>query len=310
MLRAFLTAIACLVGASIGANGQDKKSDDKPAQDAKAQEKQPPNKLAVSWHGQSFFTLHTKAGTVVAFDPHAIPEYGRLEGINPNLILLSHNHNDHTQIGIFDNLKEKGDKAPKIIAGLSLGENGRETWNIFDEKFKDLRVYSVGAYHDEFKGMKHGLTALFVVEVDGWRICHLGDLGHDLSAKQLKALGPIDVLMIPCGGIYGLNGSEARRVLDQIKPKQYVLPMHIGNSRYSDLLPVDEFIDESPYPCAIVRDGTLHFSKNSRNNVAWLRENTRNSDNTLVLERHQQKRAIVVNLHYWPQVQEKKKKAS
>ena len=50
--------------------------------------------------------------------------------------------------------------------------------------------------------------------------------------------------MVPCGGIYGLNGNDARHVVDQIRPTQFMLPMHIGNARYDDLLPVDEFIDD------------------------------------------------------------------
>jgi hypothetical protein len=83
--------------------------------------------------------------------------------------------------------------------------------------------------------------------------------------------------------------------------------MHIGNARYEDLLPVDEFIDDSPNPCAIVRDGTLVYSKEPRKNITWLKENTRESDNTLVLEKHDQKRAVIVNLHYWPQAIKKKK---
>ena len=72
--------------------------------------------------------------------------------------------------------------------------------------------------------------------------------------QAAQGFGPLDVVMVPCGGIYGLNGNEARTVIDHLKPKQFILPMHIGNARYDDLLPVDEFIDDSPYPCAIVRD--------------------------------------------------------
>jgi hypothetical protein len=93
--------------------------------------------------------------------------------------------------------------------------------------------------------------------------------------------------------------------VDHLKPKQYILPMHIGTARYDELLPVDELIDDSPYPCAVVRDGIMVYSKDPRNNVPWLKENTRESDNTLVLEKHDKKRAVIVNLHYWPQVKKK-----
>src|SRR5438552_10757412 len=68
-----------------------------------------PAPLVLTWHGHSFFTIKSSKGTIVAFDPHAIQQYGRLEGLKAEIILISHNHNDHTQIGVFDNV-EKGVK--------------------------------------------------------------------------------------------------------------------------------------------------------------------------------------------------------
>ena len=53
--------------------------------------------------------------------------------------------------------------------------------------------------------------------------------------------------------------------------------------------------------------GGLVYSKNARENVGWLKANARTSDNTLVLEKHNQKRAVIVNLHYWPSANKKKK---
>ena len=74
--------------------------------------------IEISWHGQSFFTIKTSKGTTIAIDPHAIPEYGRLQGVRADIILMSHNHNDHTQIGVIDNFR---DKVVRIIAGLKSG---------------------------------------------------------------------------------------------------------------------------------------------------------------------------------------------
>jgi L-ascorbate metabolism protein UlaG (beta-lactamase superfamily) len=82
------------------------------------------------------------------------------------------------------------------------------------------------------------------VEVDGLRIVHLGDLGHLLSDKMVKEIGDVDVLMIPVGGIYTINGSEAKKVVAQLKPRQYILPMHYGTKVFDDVLPPDEFLDE------------------------------------------------------------------
>jgi L-ascorbate metabolism protein UlaG (beta-lactamase superfamily) len=71
----------------------------------------------------------------------------------------------------------------------------------------------VPSYHDAAEGLTRGKNTIFIVEMDGWRFCHLGDLGHDLTPAQLKKIGEVDVLMVPVGGIYTLNGSEAKRVV-------------------------------------------------------------------------------------------------
>lgn len=272
-----------------------------------------PAQPTISWYGQSFFMLKTSKGTQVAFDPHAIAEYGRLEGLRADVILMSHKHPDHIQKGVFENADEKGDKAPIIINGWKTGEGDQETWNIFENKqVKDLKITTVGVYHDEVKGLQRGINTVFIVEVDGWRICHLGDLGHKLTASQLKAISPpdrpVDVLMVPVGGIYSLNGSEARVVVAQIKPKEYVFAMHLGTNVYDDLLPIDEFVDENPYPVAVVRDGALIVNKDASRNAAWLKTESVKSDNTIALDRKDARpRPVIVGLHYWPRQKDKSK---
>ena len=88
-----------------------------------------------------------------------------------------------------------------------------------------------------------GLNGIWVIEMDGLHIVHLGDLGHILSDEQVKQIGPVDVLMIPVGGVYTLNGSDAKKVIAQLKPRRYIIPMHYGTRVFDDLLPLDEFLD-------------------------------------------------------------------
>ena len=194
----------------------------------------------VNWHGQSFFTIKSGKGTVVAFDPHLIPAFGRPEGLKPDICIMSHLHDDHTNLFAFENAK---DKSLKIIKGLSANGN-RTSWNAIDETFKDISIRSVPSYHDAAEGLTRGKNTIFIVEMDGWRFCHLGDLGHELTPAQLKKIGEVDVLMIPVGGIYTLNGSEAKRVVAQIRPKEYIFPMHYGLGGFDDLLTINEFLDE------------------------------------------------------------------
>ena len=195
-------------------------------------------KVVLRWHGQSFFDLETSQGTRIAFDPHAIDSYGRIT-VKADLVLVSHNHNDHTQLAMVENPNKK------VILGWK-GEGKKADWNLIDEKFRDVHLRTVGVYHDTVQGMERGKNTIFILEVDGLKIVHLGDLGHLLTEEQIKQIGPVDVLMIPVGGVYTLNGTDAKKVVEQLKPRQYVIPMHYGTKVFDDVLPVDEFLEDQP----------------------------------------------------------------
>lgn len=236
----------------------------------------------ISWHGQSFFQIRSSKGTRVVIDPHAIEQYGRILGVKADIVLASHFHNDHTQFGVIENLNEKTikDKSVQLILGLK-GSPRTPEWNLIDTRIKDVRIRTVGVYHDDMEGLKYGKNAVFCLEIDGWRIVHLGDLGHLLTPEQLRKIGAVDVLMIPVGGVYTLNGSEAKKVVDQLKPKEFIFPMHCGTRVYDDVLPPTEFLDEFP------RDNK-----------------TSSDDNTIVLsearKKEQQPRPTVVQLNFAP----------
>ena len=200
--------------------------------------------IKVRYYGNSFFVIESNKGVRICFDPHMITEYGRPpDDLKADVVLISHNHVDHTRVDALANWHDKDDaKKPKIIRGLK-GTGLRADWAAVNEKIGDVKIRSVGLYHDDMEGLRSGKVSAFIVEMDGWRICHLGDLGHMLSPAQLKAIGEVDVLMIPVGGIYTINGSEAKKVMAQIKPKQYVFPMHYGTKFFDDLLPVNEFLE-------------------------------------------------------------------
>ncbi len=195
--------------------------------------------IKVSWYGQSFFIIESSKGFRVAFDPHLIPEYGRPQGLKADVVLVSHNHDDHTQVEALDNHKDKSLRVIRGLKGLGL----RADWNRVDETIGNVQIRSVGLYHDDMEGLRSGKVTAFLVEMDGWRICHMGDVAHLLTPAQLRQIGEVDVLMIPIGGVYTANGSEAKKIVAQIKPREYIFPMHYGTRVYDDLLPATEFLD-------------------------------------------------------------------
>lgn len=193
-------------------------------------------KVTIRWFGQSFFQIETTAGTKIVLDPHAIEQYPR-NSVQADLVLISHPHLDHSTLTPVENR----DKA-KVLHGIK-GMGKRQEWVNIDEKFRDVHVYSVGLYHDKESGMQRGRNTAFVLEFDGLRVCHLGDLGHELTDRQAQAIGKVDILMIPVGGIYTINGTEAKAVMGKLKPTRYILPMHYGTKVFEDLLGPDEFLD-------------------------------------------------------------------
>jgi L-ascorbate metabolism protein UlaG (beta-lactamase superfamily) len=200
-------------------------------------------KVELRYLGQSFFVLTTTAGTKIAFDPHAIDQLGRPTAA-ADLVLITHPHPDHVRLDAIENrAKAKVIEGVKTLPPAAEGGPPRTTWNPVDESFKDVKIRSVGTFHDLVQGLSRGRNTVFIVEADGLRIVHLGDLGHPLSEDQIRQIGPVDVLMIPVGGVYTLNGSRAKEVMAQLKPRRIVVPMHYGVGSWEDVLPVTEFLD-------------------------------------------------------------------
>jgi len=206
--------------------------------------------LTIRWFGQSFFQVEASDRTLLVFDPHSMIEYNR-PTCKADVVFISHEHDDHNQP---DALSES--KGAKIFRGLTV-KGKRQDWAKIDEKYKNIHVRTVPTFHDTEEGLKRGKNSIFVVEVDGLKIVHLGDLGHPLDDEQVKAIGEIDILMIPVGGIYTINGEKAREVVGQLKPRLYVLPMHYGNRAIDTLQDPSEFIEGQKNVRTLEKSNTL-----------------------------------------------------
>ena len=176
--------------------------------------------MKLTWYGHSCFLLQSDAGSVV-FDPYE-PGYVTgltLPSLEADLVLCSHGHRDH-------NYRE----------GVRL--TGRQA---------AISVSRIETWHDEQQGALRGANTIHVVEAEGLRLAHLGDLGHELSREQLAALGKIDVLLLPVGGHYTIGPAAARRVADAVGA-DVTIPMHYRGAGFGFkvLSPVEEFLALSP----------------------------------------------------------------
>ena len=214
--------------------------------------------VAVRFWGQGLVTIETYWLLRIAVDPYALRIGFDDPRIAADLVLVTHEHFDHNNVQLI-----RG--APRVMRGLD--ENGDvvtvdvvldrmpnrpeiDLFNAADMVIRSdhaVRVRSIGAFHDGNEGRQRGRTALYLIEVDGVRILHCGDLGQpSLSREQLQAIGTVDVLLLPVGGVYTIDGPQAARITGQVRPR-IVIPLHFRTEGLSTKLDgAEAFLDALP----------------------------------------------------------------
>ena len=103
-------------------------------------------------------------------------------------------------------------------------------------------------------------NSIFVFEVSGLCIAHLGHLHHTLTIDHLNALGRIDVVLVPVDGGYTLNVADMVRVLQEINAP-LVIPMHYFTSTtlQTFVSTLGEYfeVETSPLPVVTLSRATL-----------------------------------------------------
>ncbi len=180
--------------------------------------------MHIQWLGQSAFKIQTKEVTV-AIDPHDKTGL-KMPKFQADILLITHDHDDHNNIKAI-----KGD--PFLIKGAG------------EFEVKNVFVYGLRSWHDNKKGEDHGLNIIYVIEIGGIKIAHLGDLGQDtLNERQLGMLEGVDIVLIPVGGEDTLDGTGAVKIISQIQPR-IIIPMHYKIPGVKMKLdPVDKFLKE------------------------------------------------------------------
>ena len=142
--------------------------------------------MTIRWFGQSFFQIVSSDGIKFAFDPQAIPAFGR-RFVEASFVIGEPPRDDHTVIEMIDVGVDDKTKERKVIGerdvyrGVTETKPGKQDWKTIDEKRGNIKIRNVATYHDTQNGLQRGKNSVFIVEVDGIVICHLGDLGHELT---------------------------------------------------------------------------------------------------------------------------------
>ena len=130
-----------------------------------------------------------------------------------------------------------------FVNGLTSGEP-RIIKGPGEYEISGILIIGIATFHDTQRGQVRGKNTVYVMEIDGVSVCHLGDLGHVLTAAQVEELGDVDVLLLPVGGVTTINAPTAAEVVRVLEPK-VVLPMHYQTPALKwQLEPVTRFLKE------------------------------------------------------------------
>jgi L-ascorbate metabolism protein UlaG (beta-lactamase superfamily) len=162
--------------------------------------------MEITWFGHSCFLIKDKDGRKLLTDPFDNTIGYNLPNESVDVVTVSHHHFDHDYTTELPGVPNVLDKCGYF-------------------NLCDIPISGIPSYHDTVKGAKRGENVIFVFEMDSLRLCHLGDLGHSLSADDIDKLGKIDILFIPVGGNYTINGKEASSIAKTINA-HIVIPMH------------------------------------------------------------------------------------
>ncbi len=178
--------------------------------------------MNLTWLGHASFRIDDTPG-IIYIDPWKVPP-GSPKG---DLILITHPHYDHCDPDDVSILA----KSSSVIVGVSavakkLGrtiivvEPDRSyvagSWNV-----ETVSAYNIGK---EFHKRSEGWVGFVLTLADGTKVYHTGDTDSVDEASRVEA----DILLVPCGGTYTMNGAEAGRLANTIKPR-LVVPMHWGD---------------------------------------------------------------------------------
>lgn len=162
--------------------------------------------MQLTWYGHSCFLLTAESGYSILTDPCDQETGYELHDLACDAVTISHEHHDHNCLAIIAGTPTILRTPGEHLAG-------------------EIPVTGFTSYHDDAKGAYRGENIVFLYQIDGLKVLHLGDLGHMLSDETIKEIGDVDVLLAPIGGVYTLNAKGATELSDRLHAK-VLIPMH------------------------------------------------------------------------------------
>ena len=183
------------------------------------------DEVTITYAGHSTYVIETAGGVTVATDFSGDYTAGK----SPNVVTMNRAHSTHYTLNpdpaISYVLRGWNDSDGPIKHALSVGD-------MFIRNVPtDIRGYRRGA---ESIMQKDG-NSIFIFEVAGLCIGHLGHLHHKLDENHYAAIGRLDIVMVPIDGSMTLSLDGMSEITRRLR-SSIVLPMHRFSTPLSDFM--------------------------------------------------------------------------
>jgi L-ascorbate metabolism protein UlaG (beta-lactamase superfamily) len=182
--------------------------------------------VQITYAGHSTYFIDTPGGLRIATDYSGAYQVGRL----PDVVTMNRAHSTHYSL-----YPDK--RIPRVLHGW--GEDGKPA--IVSERIGDTFVRNVTTDIRRYFGDDSGAdmirdgNSIFIFEVAGLCIGHLGHLHHKLDDSHFAQIGRLDIVMVPIDGTYTMSLDGVSEITKRLRAS-VVLPMH----RFAT--PLDDFM--------------------------------------------------------------------
>lgn len=181
--------------------------------------------VAITYAGHSTYFIDTPGGVRIATDYSGAYQVGRL----PDVVTMNRAHSTHYTLF-------PDSRIPHVLHGW--GEDGqpaRISTRIGDVFIRNVTTDIRRYFGDDSGDMIRDGNSIFIFEVAGLCIGHLGHLHHKLDDSHFAAIGRLDIVMVPIDGTYTMSLDGISDITRRLRAS-VVLPMH----RFAT--PLDEFM--------------------------------------------------------------------
>lgn len=168
------------------------------------------SQVRLTYIGHSSFIIESPGGTKIVTDYS-----GYAAGIVPDAVTMNHAHRSHFT-----------DTPDPAIKHVLRGWNPDGGPAVIDEQIGDIRVRNVSTdIRGGMMGREKDGNSIFIFEVAGLCIGHLGHLHHLLGPEYVGLIGRLDIVMVPVDGGYTMAQKDMLEVMRTLKAR-IVIPMH------------------------------------------------------------------------------------